>query len=143
MIKADGASEMMFVEMNRLVGGLKVNVVNQSEFNNIRVRLDASCYDSEQILLGDYTFIPLMSHSWEEFEVGEDIYLFPSKGAVFGEVVVYDEYWNEYCFDFEAKNSIQRNKKLELNLTLTKAAPHGRSIDVVNSVICEEKVLEL
>ena len=142
LIKVDGASEKMTVEMLRLVGELKVNVVNPSEFVRMDVRLDMQCYyEVEPILLGDYSLMPEMYSS--DLEVGESFYLFPTKKAVFGEIIVWDENWNEYRFGFEAKNCIQRNKKLELNLTLNKATAQARSLEAVNTVICEETVSDL
>lgn len=141
IVKANGSEEMMTVEMTRLVGSVKVNVLNHSEFQDLRLGLAYSGYNSEQILLGDYILEPRMQGGGELL-VGKEFYLFPTKELLRGEIIARDENGQEYYFDFVSKYGVQRNKRLELNLTLNKATGIGRSANVVNTVTCVEEVSE-
>ena len=60
-----------------------------------------------------------------------------------GTVIVWDEYKNESYFDFKSEKCIERNKKLELNITLVPGSSIARSGDAGNKAVCEEKVSDL
>lgn len=141
IVTADGSEEMMKVEMTRLVGGVNVNVTNYSDFQGFRLTVSYGG-ESEVIQLGDYALETHVYNLWG-VSVGKEFYLFPTKEPLRGEIVAYDENGQEYYFDFESKNTVQRNKRLELNLTLNKASSIGRSANVINTVTCVEKVTEL
>lgn len=139
VILVDGANASETVEMTRLVGGVKLNILNKDEFTALNINLEYM--DQDAIQLNDYTLVPL--NNFYEMEEGQLLYRFPTRTPVKGEIIAYDEDKNEYYFYFESTKCIERNKKLELNITLERASSIARSGNVKNTVTCVEKVSEL
>ena len=137
--RVDGANASETVVMNRLVGGLVVNVVNEDEFYAMDIFFDRP--ELDEIQVNDYTIIP----QWDSYNLGRgyECYSFPTKNVVSGTVIVWDEYKNESYFDFKSEKCIERNKKLELNITLVPGSSIARSGDAGNKAVCEEKVSDL
>lgn len=142
VVKASGSKEVKTVVMKRLVGGVKVHITNESEFRDIDFYLRYGLGNLDTISMGDYT-MHLDAMGIGRLDIDKAVYLFPTAEPLRGEIVAWDENGQEYYFDFESKNSVQRNKRLELNLTLNKASSVARSANVVNTVTCVEKVTEL
>ena len=139
VIHVDGSNVSETVEMTRLVGGVEVKVLNKDEFTALHISMFYMGQDS--IRLNDYILVPQRNHY--ALEEGALVYHFPSTTPIKGEIIAYDEYKNEYYFDFESTKCVERNKKLELNITLERASALARSGSVRNTVTCVEKVSEL
>lgn len=141
IVKTSGSKEVETVVMKRLVGGMKVHITNESEFRNVDFYLRYDIGNLDTISMGDYTMHldVMIGH----LDIDKEVYLFPTKEPLRGEIIAWDESGQEYYFDFVSKNSVQRNKRLELNLTLNKASSIARSANVVNTVTCVEKITEL
>ena len=142
VVKVNGSKENVTVEMVRLVGGVKVDIVNQSDFRSVELGLAYSGVNLDSIALGEYAVFPRMNGIWD-VTIGEEFYLFPSSEVLRGQVIAYDENDQIYYFDFTTKNGVQRNKRLELSLTLNKESSVARSVNLVSTVDCVEKVSEL
>lgn len=140
IVKVNGSRELETVEMKRLVGGLNVHVSNSSDFQEIRFSLNY--WDLDTISLDGYT-LNVSANYWNYLSFDKDIYLFPTREPLRGTVTACDENGQEYYFDFVTENVLQRNKRLELNLTLNKASSLVRSASVGNTVTCVEKISEL
>lgn len=140
VVKVDGSNGIETVEMNRMVGGLEINVVNKGELRYLYVSL--SSVEQDSIALNDYTIIPRQFYQ-SDFEEGKMIYNFPTKSPVRGTISASDDLWNTYIFEFESTKCIERNKKLELRVTLDSVAFLGRSSGVKKAVVCEENVSDL
>ena len=138
----DGSEETKTIEMKRLIGKVNVHVTNSSEFQTVELALQCDTY-SDTIQIEDYVLRIRTDYGFGNLMVDKDISFFPTEGPLRGTIIASDES-GIYYFDFVAKNRIQRNKRLELNLTLNKASSLGRSANVVNgAVTCVEKVTEL
>ena len=125
VLKADPISGEKKFELQRLVGGIKVNITNLDSLN---IQNTPDCYITNspaEIYLGNYEgeleyygkYIPT-DNSWN--------YIFPTNGVVKGQIVI-DSYdadgnYNPRIFEFTGKNAIEANKKLELNFMLRKKA---------------------
>lgn len=140
IVRVDGSNDVETVEMNRMVGGLEINVINKSEQRNLYVSL--SFVEQDSIALNGYTIISRQSYL-SEFEEGKMIYAFPTNSPIRGTISAHDDWWNTYSFDFESTKCIERNKKLELRVTLDSVAFLGRSSGVKKAVVCEENVSDL
>lgn len=120
-MKADPVSGEKKFELQRLVGGVKIDITNSDSLN---IQGYISCHITNTpacIYLGNWEgeleyfgkYIPT-DNSWT--------YIFPTNGAVKGTIEI--EYTDENgnykprIFEFSAKNAVEANKKLELNFTL-------------------------
>lgn len=139
VVQIDGSKASETVEMTRLVGGVEVKVLNKDEFTALHINL--SYMEQDSIRLNDYILVPQGNYYAQE--EGVLCYRFPTTSPIKGEIIAYDEHKNEYYFDFVSAKCVERNKKLELNITLERASSIARSGNVKNTVTCVEKVSEL
>ena len=140
IVKVEGSNDVETVEMSRMVGGLEINVVNKGELRYLSVSL--SSVEQDSIALNGYTIIPRQFYL-SDFEEGKMIYHFPTKSPVKGTIHASDDWWNTYFFDFESTKCIERNKKLELRVTLDSVAFLGRSSGVKKAIVSEENISDL
>ena len=139
--KVNGSNESETVEMTRLVGGVTVNVTNKDEYSRVFVDLVMPYTERDTIWVNDYAILPRFSSY--DIEEGALAYRFPGSIPVRGEIRAYDESEQEYLFEFQSTKCIERNKKLELNVTLERASSLARSGKAKNTVTCAEKVSDL
>jgi lipoprotein len=142
IVKVNGANESETVDMIRLVGGVTVNVASKNEYSHMVINLIRPYTGRDTIWVNDYAIVPQYYNSYD-IEEGTLIYCFPESTPVRGEIVAYDESGHEYYFEFASTKCIERNKKLELNITLERTSPLARSGNVKNTVTCFEKVSDL
>ena len=112
VLKADPISGEKKFELQRLVGGIKVNITNLDSLN---IQNTPDCYITNspaEIYLGNYEgeleyygkYIPT-DNSWN--------YIFPTNGVVKGQIVI-DSYdadgnYNPRIFEFTGKNAVEAN----------------------------------
>lgn len=142
VVKVNGANESETVEMTRLVGGVIVNVTNKDEYSRVVVNLIRPYTGRDTIWVNDYAIVPQYYNSYD-MEEGSLTYCFPESTLLSGEIIAYDEFNHEYFFEFQSSKCIERNKKLELNVTLERASSLARSGNTKNTVTCAEKVSDL
>ena len=125
VLKADPVSGEKKFELQRLVGGVKINITN---FDSLNIQGYPSCHITNSpacICLGDYEDEPVY---YDEYIRTDNswYYVFPTYGVVKGMIEI--DYLDENginkirMFEFTGKHAIEANKKLELNFMLRKKA---------------------
>ena len=125
VLKADPVSGEKKFELQRLVGGVKINITN---FDSLNIQGYPSCHITNSpacICLGDYEDEPVY---YDEYIRTDNswYYVFPTYGVVKGMIEI--DYLDENginkirMFEFTGKHAVEANKKLELNFMLRKKA---------------------